>query len=631
MSDLLAVWCPDADVREAAKLRAIGMLEEFGPHFEIHEAEIPNAFLLVAANRNTPWKLASDAGVVAAVIGFPGAADLQAAATTLLRAPARTYAQDLCRRLNYGAAVRVDADGSLLCTTDYLGIYPLYVHAGPDLTVCASALPLFGAVPRLALDVDNAAIAHSLLLAHYLFGETVYRQVFRADARTVVEIRKGTVSRHRCALPDVRNVDERHVVDEFHEVLGEVSRELLPRTRATLMSGGLDSRLMSGYLAQTDVPGGYRGVTIGDASDFDVRFGAKVIHHLGFEPHNVPIQPDRFFEWLRREAQWDGAQSGGYALHLWAVAQHASLDHGPVATGLFGDAVIGAKNVSWAFDPRFADHSFETLYRADNVWGLPARIVRRLMRDADAVDGLGQCVARLGEEFDSYGVAPWKNAWWFHALHRQRFLIGRFAKLLAYRSWPVMPFMDHRVREYFDSLPLRCVRDRALQFGVVVRKFPALARLPLDRGNMDTRSVVSGLQPSRLPWSLQQFIGALRKSLEHRVDGRLERCFHDRMFDMNTAGWRAVRSAFADVIELASAHIDASFARQILVERVWPPGGRGAIAAGSGRRAVMSAICWMAMKQAPEDFAHIVGHATESRDGNSNLPGDHRVDTAVGA
>ena len=609
MSEFVAVSCSDPVVRQTAKLRATAMLEEFGPHFSLHEAEVRDGFILVAANPNTPLKFTSSASAIAVIIGFPAGSNVNEEAARLA-APgtALSCLERLCRRLNYGAALRMDADGSVSCTTDYLGVYPLYVHVGSELTVCASALPLFRVIPSLDLNADPAAIAHSLLLAHYLFGETVYKEVFRLDARTVIEIKHGFASRHAAVSADGDRSKAPNVIDAFHEVLGEASRELLPRTRATLMSGGLDSRLLAGYLSQTSLPVGYRGITMGTLSDFDVQFGAKVIRHLGLQRRHIPIDDNHLLEWLGQETEWDGAQSGGYVLHLLQAARDESLAEGPVATGLFGDAMVGAKNVDWAYDSSYADHSFDTLFAADNRWGVPDRIIRKLLRNSEALERLDECHRRLRDEFDSYGAEAWKNVWWFHALHRQRFLMGRFAKLLSYRSWPVMPFIDYRVRQYFDGLPLECVRDRGLQFGVIMQKFRALARLPLDRGDTDTRSIVSEVKPPSLPWVLQQCVGAVRQSIRqriHKVDPR----FHVRMFDMNGSGWRMVRTAFADIIDLASAHVNAPFARKIIVEQV-----PTTIAVGSGRKALMSAIYRMAMQDAPDGLRDIVQRAGRLRE-----------------
>jgi hypothetical protein len=629
MSDLFAMSCPDAAVRRTAKQAAIRMLKDFGPHFEIHEDEIADGFILLAVNRNTPWKLVSGAGAIAAVIGLPAASTIEDEAAALLAAPgaARTCLRELCRRLNYGAALRLDADGSLLCTTDYLGIYPLFVHAGSGMTVCSSALPLFRAVPQLALHPDRGAMAASLLLAHYLFGETVYEEVARLDARAVVEIRKGVISKHDPATHHGNRADARHAVDECHELLTEVSRELLPHTRATLMSGGLDSRLLSGYLVRSALAERHRGITLGSTTDFDVQFGAKVLRHLGLEHTHVEIRHDRFLEWLGHEALWDGVQSGSYVLHFWGVARDEALHDGRLATALFGDAILGAKQVDWASDARYADYSFDTLFSANNLWGLPERIIRNLLRDRDAVERVHECRARLRAEFDACGAEPSKSAWWFQLLHRQRFLVGRFAKLLSYGSWPVMPFIDYRVREYFDALPYACVQNRALQFAIVLQKFPALARLPLDRGNSDTRSVVAGLRPSRVPWVIGQCLDAVGKSIRHRLD-RVDRRFHERMFDMNAAGWLAARAHFGDVIELASARVHVPFARQMLVERV-PPGRAGAIAAGSARKAAMAAICWIAMQEAPEQLARILARPRATPGLETAPPARPRIAAAV--
>jgi hypothetical protein len=59
-------------------------------------------------------------------------------------------------------AVRIASDETLVCTSDVLGLYPLFMYAQPGLTICTSATPLLEGVPGFRVDMDEQAIAHSL-------------------------------------------------------------------------------------------------------------------------------------------------------------------------------------------------------------------------------------------------------------------------------------------------------------------------------------------------------------------------------------------------------------------------------------------------------------------------------------
>jgi hypothetical protein len=286
---------------------------------------------------------------------------------------------------------------------------------------------------------------------------------------------------------------------------------------------------------------------------------------------------------------------------MWCLAESDALDAGPVFTGLLGDAIGGASHVSWGYDKGYGDHTFDTMFRAVNQWGFPERIVRKLMRDSAEAN----TIAKLRHEFDSYSEDGWRNCWWFDLLHRQRFFVGRFAKLMAYRSWPVMPFADYRVREFCGSLPLGIIGNRALQYDIVVRKFPSLARLPLDRGTYDTRSVIDGLRPSRVPWAVEEIRRVVRAVIESRTrppDGA-----SGQLFDMNGQLWRPVRKQFEHVIPLLPAYVDTRVAAELLTSAHIPATDGGPVATGCGRKALMTTLYWLAMQQHPARIADMFG------------------------
>jgi hypothetical protein len=504
-------------------------------------------------------------------------------------------------------AIRIDADGKLLCTTDYLGTYPLFVYSRPHLTVCTSVLRMFDEIAELKRPTNLEAIANSLLLAHFVFGETAYQDVIRSDPRAVMEVRRGVITSHECSAPTPVVVSRDHATDVAHELLTEVNAELVPKTRGVLMSGGLDSRLLSGYLHAPNLAPGYRAVMIGHRDLFDVRFGTAVANHLGLPPVYIPREMHRLPYWLGNEAKWDTAQSGGFMTHMWCLMESSELDGGPVFTGLLGDAIAGGSHIGWGYDKGYRDYTFETMFRTVNSWGFPERIIRKLFRGESAATArLTDSREILRQEFESYDEECWKKCWWFDLLHRQRFFVGRFAKLMAYRSWPVMPLADYRIREYCGSLPLDRLGDRALEYDIVVQKFSALARLPLDRGTYDTRSVIDGLRPSRVPWAVEEIRRVVRAVIDARTrppDGA-----SGQLFDMNGQLWRPVRKQFEHVIPLLSTYIDTRVAAELLTPAHIPATDGGPVATGCGRKALMTTLYWLAMQQHPARIANMFGH-----------------------
>jgi hypothetical protein len=191
-------------------------------------------------------------------------------------------------------------------------------------------------------------------------------------------------------------------------------------------------------------------------------------------------------------------------------------------------------------------------------------------------------------------------------LLRQRFLIGRAAKVIAHRSWPVMPFTDYRVREFCSAQDLDAVRDRTLEYRLVARRFAALARFPLDRGSTDRRSVLAETRGSRLPWSLRYWTGTLRHAFTERPRRtRGDDRFHVRLFDVNGPAWQPARSAVRELAPLVAEHLDpdtvaalldpAKRSRQHLVPSF-----------GAGRKAVMALVLWTARRSAPERLDEIL-------------------------
>lgn len=155
---------------------------------------------------------------------------------------------------------------------------------------------------------------------------------------------------------------------------------------------------------------------------------------------------------------------------------------------------------------------------------------------SEAHRGLVDDVAdAVRERFDAYSGEGSERSWrWFLAVYA-RFHAGSVPWRLSFASWPILPILDQHLLETMLTIPLDYMANRRVQDALLVERFPALARLPLDRNSDD----VSPLAPS-----LAHRVGAtLRRSLLSRTARGDEpvRRYYARMYDFENDGWRAIR------------------------------------------------------------------------------------------
>jgi asparagine synthase (glutamine-hydrolysing) len=124
-----------------------------------------------------------------------------------------------------------------------------------------------------------------------------------------------------------------------------------------------------------------------------------------------------------------------------------------------------------------------------------------------------------------------------------RFHAGAVPWRLSFASWPVLPIMDQDLLATMCAIPREFLSARRMQDEILRTRFPALARLPLDRNADDLRPLLDS------PWARAR--RALRGLADRtRPAGRatrstvpLERRYYARMYDFDAPGWQAIRRA----------------------------------------------------------------------------------------
>lgn len=427
-----------------------------------------------------------------------------------------------------GLAIR--HDGACCAVVDPLGLFPLYYLSTPDFFLFASSMWPFGQHPDLSRQLDVDGLIGLFLTQGVIGGRTIQRGVTRLRPGHAVTWHPGGIAtEHRVhawrVTSDLFQATEEEQVDALDAALQSATRE--GQCEALLLSGGLDSRLIAGYLGDT-CPRPVQTVSLGSPWHYDVAFARDVAVQLGWPHEPIEIDHGLFSQHARLQVQHEQL-SGSFAdLAFWQLVDNLHLRAPSLATGFCGNNVLEPLR----HDPGQTDLSFPRVFEACNRYGLSVHTLRTLLRVDHVDERIAAVVDDLRREFESADGEPFQQVLQFDLAHRARFLIGAVVWRVSFGARPVLPYADRRVVETALALPLPAFEGRRVQRALLCRRFPGLAQLPLDTATFFTRP----LRPS-----LAQRVRHLGLLAAHGLFSRRERRYYHAVFDLNGTGWRAVR------------------------------------------------------------------------------------------
>jgi len=590
VADFFLIHSPDQAVLTRTVDAVRPRFHELAPEDRTDRLERPGWSLLISTNAVTPYAVERGPERTAVVLGLtldgdaPGPAELVAPSPAARAGAAAGYAKGL----NFGLALTVSGD-EVVAATDWLGLFPVYYRRqGPELVL--SSIPgLIASSGPSRPRLDVAGLVGLLLLAHGSLGRTIFDGVSRLPAATVLRFAPaGPLGLERLDLeapPSApRTLGE--AAEGFGAILDRAVRSAATAgARSIYLSGGLDSRLIAGYLRRNQ-QGPIQAITLGDRRDLEMKAAARVVKALHLKHEAVPIELGEFPRYAARSIETDALTGGLYTFMEFAFSEAARPR---VLTGFLGDVTMGASHIGWGWDPDLGSHGFRAMFRSANAWGLSPQAVREIVRadDIDAV--IAGVMGELEAEFDSYPGPPWQRSWMFDLFHRQRFIVGRCPQVMAARSWPVLPFAQAGVLSLVQASQLEFVADRRAEIELLFREFPELARLPL--GRLIDSEWWYLVPRKRYVWT--PLADRLKSSLvwhwHHSIDPWEPRVFL-RAFDFDGPGWRALRDEAR-----AAADAAGEWLNKDAVLRLIPPGDedarlRRALVDATGRKVLVGAV-----------------------------------------
>jgi asparagine synthase (glutamine-hydrolysing) len=490
----------------------------------------------------------------------------------------------------YGWCI-VDPSGKVALGTDLLGLFPLYYYATDRFLLFSTTPSLFRYFPEFKPELSPHGLVGMLLTMHITGGQSIWKGVRRLSSGHILQWQKNETACEQKAVALKPSFD--YFGDSYDEHLQlfdglmrkVVGRETAKRPMSVLLSGGLDSRLVAGYLSKVEGMDAV-AVTFGDMTDYEMQCASGVARELKLPQVRIKADFSRFTEYASKLADLEQLSNGFNDLAFFQGVKTLCEVKPHILTGFLGDAVMGGSHIRWGYNEAQRDHSFESMFDNINKYGFPVEHVKKLVRTEILGDCLEEVMVSLRNTYYSSGGLPFQRSLMFDFCNRQRFHVASTAWRTSFGAWPIIPYADKKILEVACGMPAASLLGRRAQKNLLYSHFRALAKLPLDRNSSDTSPLVGSFY-----W---RNANRLRKYVINRLSIKrdAERRYYYRVFDINNPGWRAVRQE----AEQFRTKAERIFNPAVLRELLPPPNVQISLSDGivdaSGRKTLLGLMFW---------------------------------------
>jgi asparagine synthase (glutamine-hydrolysing) len=324
------------------------------------------------------------------------------------------------------------------------------------------------------------------------------------------------------------------ILDEAIE--DTMSRHIpVKRNYSLLLSGGLDSRMIAGFLSEKNV--NFNAITMGIDSDIEMKTAKKVVKSLGIEQNKIEIEYEQYADCAENQVKWEHISNGFNDIFNWGYCRQMQ-NYENLILGHSFDAVIGTRYINWAYSQAEKKMSFQTFFDNVNRWGIKPEVLRRLFSNNVFYNMLiDETINKIKAVYEDYSEIESQRAWCFNLYNRQRFHVGSSAFAMSCGALPIMPAIDKKLLECAAAIPAASIAERRAQTELLCSRFPKLARLPIDRNSYDT----TPLKPRVRYLATQEIFKRMNKFLGFAGNWKAEHRYYYRIYDFDNEGWKKVR------------------------------------------------------------------------------------------
>lgn len=587
MGVCFAIRSHDPSLRDSTISDVIAKFEPpFGQVWRRHDWH--DLSLIYACGASMPVEVMADDDRFSFRMGYSHQLDVaQPESLSVLHKECGVDPERLVGRDGYYVAGIAERGGRTCLGTDALGLFPLYVHSTRDIQLFATTPGLVKAGMRQAPALSPQGFAGILLLGFQCTPESLWEGIQRPPVRHLASLdyaagpRFTDTAHSRSVLIE----DMGEAVERLHTALTHSAKRCAVLGGASglafSLSGGLDSRVVAGSLAEAKVSN-IEAMTLGDRFDYEARAARLVAKSLDWPFKMLAPSDSQLYEDALRQIDLECASTPLQSSIWWEMARQSARTGRWLMSGLLGDATIGGALSGLGLKPGESHSTFDGAVGALRRSGLPFDSACK------ALNGLGG--REVAEEVMGKLRALWLaqpdrdecRSMHFGLALRGRWNGGVAAWVYACGGGTHVPLATLGVLETMRGIHPRLTLNRALEQRLVIEKYPELARLPIDRNTLDDSPLIpswrSRFRDLVRPWRL--------RVLEQRLGW--ERRIYHRIMNPNCPLWRRLRWK-AD--QSVSGLIDSAVLKSFLPDATAPfPLPADPFAGVMGQRAVVQLL-----------------------------------------
>jgi asparagine synthetase B (glutamine-hydrolysing) len=364
----------------------------------------------------------------------------------------------------------------MLLVNDRYGLQPFYYWRGPHELVFGSQMKAIAAHPAFKRQVNPLGLADLLATGQMMGEHTLYAGVKALPPATRMLFEAGylameTYTRLPFYASGWADHEPKQAVEELDlHVQAALKRCLIPGARL-LLSGGLDSRLLAGYLGEIKSGAAYSASSIGTPRSRDVSLGREAAGQAGLPHHVVSVEPTYLRDYAPRCVERTEGSTNAVAAWIFSAEDDLALHPAPAFITGVGAEVITGQHMLAEQNPQNEQDALNWLFNQRWAYNQASALLRPELRPAiaESQDSLARILTRSPEELLSSRLDD------FHYRMIRRQPTG---SLLSAVVEVREPYFDNDLVDFALRLPPQLRTGGRLFIDLLQLRFPALAEIP---------------------------------------------------------------------------------------------------------------------------------------------------------
>ena len=389
-----------------------------------------------------------------------------------------------------------DRTKSLLVTSDYLSTKSLYYWQQDELIVISSSLKAFRLLPFIPKQLNPQVLASTLALSHPLSDDTLITGIKTLPANRATVFRPSEIefiSRPATGDRQISNATEAESIAHLDGLMSKSLQTWLGDSSQALisLSGGLDSRILLGYLQRS--PTQITAATWGEPASDDFRLGVELAQATNTKYLTYILTEDSAI--ADADLQFPGWQTESFSVNNVPFYWRGWIDllqtqHLPVIHGFLGGPLGGGRLSKWGVSQSyFGGEVNDGVINELQTWGTNA--APKILTEFATPQFMPYLGAGIATDLvDAFSQIDrpyvYQRLMCLDFYYRQRRYLGNaISKIMGTFLPTMLPFYTKDNLDFVLQLPLELILDRKIFRKLLLEQFRGLANFQeADKGKL---------------------------------------------------------------------------------------------------------------------------------------------------